>query len=776
MTSLRIAESRPLPPFTRIWVILLLAPSAWLDFIPWTGLFIIDEYLIWATCLGIIGWLLVRPALPQPRPYPPDTTQNLVLGLLAITWTVALMKVWWPMPPIGPNTFWSYLEPGNAIRIWLGIAIALMVIPVMNAMWRTSPDSMARTMSFSILVAALGAGMILLWERIAFPGLLNFSSDYRTTGFFSDMRVGGAALDGYLSLVVPFVLVAALSARNLRAILINGMLFALMVYAVMSTFSRALQLAVILSSLLVLVAMTRSRILTGDTAALPVKGGSSVVAGVTLLCALLFYTVFAHGGYRGLLAVLCCVLAVLYTIREEGWKISGRGLAAAIAAGVTITAVYFVPYKGPYFAFALAFLVWLTAAATRQFNHTRRQTLLLPLTLPMAMAAAGVSFHWGGVDAGSQTTAGLLFLYAAGFLVGLPRIRPKIQPRNLFVALLAGIMLAVISVPVLSNYRMTERMGTTGTDWEGRIRHWQGVRNLMHQDWTGMLLGEGLGTFPAAYYIAHYTGDQQAEKPGGIRREYESSEHFIRSFKAGGPNEWGEPLQLIQRISVTPDETLTISGLVRTGQQGVLSLIVCEKWLLYHENCVNADIKTVPDNTWQPFTVTVKTPPVSPDNSSILPRFASLSVFGSPVTDIDRLSMVNQSGKELLRNGSFENGMFGWFVASDHTHMPWHTKNMAVGVFFDGGLVLLGTFCLLGLLTVIRLTPRVLAGDHDCISHAAALLGFGIVASFDTVIDAPRVAFLFLILTASALSVSWHRGKQAVSDTPGISPSGSTPS
>ena len=760
MISPRITERQPLPYLARIWVLLLLAPSAWLDFIPWTGLFMMDEYLIWATFLGVAGWLLVRSVL-RSGSHSSDPAQNLVLGLLAITWTAALVKVWWPIPAIGPNTFWSYLEPGNAIRIWAGIAIALLAIPVMNAMWRSHPDSMARTLSSAMLLAALGAGIILLWERMAFPGLLNFSSDYRTTGFFSDMRVGGAALDGYLSLVVPFVLVAALSARNLRTILIYGALFALMIYAVMSTFSRALQLAVILSSLLVLVTMTRSHTLTEDTTARPVKEGGSVVAWVTALCALLFYTVFAHGGYRGLLSVLCCVVALLHTIREGGWQISGKGLAAAIITGAAVSALYLAPYKGPYFAFALAFLVWLAAAITSQFTHRMHlQPLLLPLTLPMAIAAAGVSFHWGDTIAGSQTALGLLLMYITGFLVALPRVRPKIQPRNLFVALLAGIMLAVISVPVLSNYRMTERIGTTGTDWEGRIRHWQGAWNLMHQDWTGVLFGEGLGTFPAAYYIAHYTGDQQAEKPGGIRREYESGEHFIRSFKAGGPNEWGEPLQLIQRISVDPDETLTVSGLVRTTQQGVLSLIVCEKWLLYHENCVNADIKTIPDNTWQPFTVTLKTPPANRDNSGILPRFSSLSVFGSPVTDIDRLSIVNQSGREMLRNGSFENGMLGWFVASDHTHMPWHTKNMAVGLFFDGGLVLLGTFCLFGLLIVVRLTPCVLAGDRDCISHAAALLGFGIVASFDTVIDAPRVAFLFMVVATSALSASRLSGKK----------------
>ncbi len=49
-------------------------------------------------------------------------------------------------------------------------------------------------------VVALGA----LWEHVAFPGLLNFSTDYRSTSVFWEMHVGGAALDGYLALAMPF--------------------------------------------------------------------------------------------------------------------------------------------------------------------------------------------------------------------------------------------------------------------------------------------------------------------------------------------------------------------------------------------------------------------------------------------------------------------------------------------------------------------------------------------------------------------------------------------
>src|SRR4030095_10710297 len=44
-----------------------------------------------------------------------------------------------------------------------------------------------------------------VWERHAFTGLFDFADDYRVVAFFWEMHVGGAAIDAYLALAVPFV-------------------------------------------------------------------------------------------------------------------------------------------------------------------------------------------------------------------------------------------------------------------------------------------------------------------------------------------------------------------------------------------------------------------------------------------------------------------------------------------------------------------------------------------------------------------------------------------
>ncbi len=66
---------------------------------------------------------------------------------------------------------------------------------------------------------ALGLGTVSLaaiWERMAFPGLLNFSADYRTTALFWEMHVGGAALDGFLVLTLPFAVLLMLRSKRHR--------------------------------------------------------------------------------------------------------------------------------------------------------------------------------------------------------------------------------------------------------------------------------------------------------------------------------------------------------------------------------------------------------------------------------------------------------------------------------------------------------------------------------------------------------------------------------
>lgn len=94
--------------------------------------------------------------------------------------------------------------------------------------------------------------------------------------------------------------------------------------------------------------------------------------------------------------------------------------------------------------------------------------------------------------------------------------------------------------------------------------------------------------------------------------------------------------------------------------------------------------------------------------------------------------------------------------------MPWHIKNMAAHVLFDQGLVGL---CLLALLVASALWRVVLgpARTHPLAAGVAGgLAGFLVVGLFDSLLDIPRVAFLFYFLVLIGLSLQPPRLPPAV--------------
>src|SRR4029079_7819806 len=77
----------------------------------------------------------------------------------------------------------GYYGPMNSLRIFKGFAAAVLLLPLLVVQIRRE----RRATSLLALGLALGCGAAsgyVLWERAAFPGVFNFSSDYRATGPF----------------------------------------------------------------------------------------------------------------------------------------------------------------------------------------------------------------------------------------------------------------------------------------------------------------------------------------------------------------------------------------------------------------------------------------------------------------------------------------------------------------------------------------------------------------------------------------------------------------
>jgi hypothetical protein len=51
----------------------------------------------------------------------------------------------------------------------------------------------------------------------------------------------------------------------------------------------------------------------------------------------------------------------------------------------------------------------------------------------------------------------------------------------------------------------------------------------------------------------------------------------------------------------------------------------------------------------------------------------ALPIFSGKYSQ-SRLAIIRQSGKDLVRNGDFSDGMHRWFFSTD-SHLAWHAKN-----------------------------------------------------------------------------------------------------
>ncbi|PQJ96049.1 hypothetical protein [Chromatium okenii] len=77
-------------------------------------------------------------------------------------------------------------------------------------------------MSIGLVLGLLLAGLSIIWERLMFTGPFDFSQSYRATGLFSAMHLGGASIDGFLALTLPFIAALFMVARG-RLLQIGGL-------------------------------------------------------------------------------------------------------------------------------------------------------------------------------------------------------------------------------------------------------------------------------------------------------------------------------------------------------------------------------------------------------------------------------------------------------------------------------------------------------------------------------------------------------------------------
>lgn len=735
------------------WPLLVLPLLPVIGLMPWTGWLVVEELDL--VVLAVAAGAYCRLAL-QAAATPGDVRRGatlpawLLLGLVAgSTLHAAALGVsdaggwrwgWWH----------GYREPLNAVRLVKPIVEVLLLLPLWSHAQRVDAKRSHADLRTGLAGCLLATSLAVVWERVAFTGLLNFSTDYRAVGLFWEMHVGGAALDAILAMALP-VAVAALS-RERRVVpwLALACTVALGLYAAIATFSRIVFVAVP-------VALAIGWVLSRIRAPGATRVADVGIAAVALVaCWAAGAVIFKASGYRGLLALIGALTLVLL-LPVLARTLTPRQRVCGLLAGVPMAASVGLAAAGlPKGAYAAVGVTWLAAGGAFIAARRGRWPVAGMVYLGAAVAAwAGVlavTWAWAGGVATERAAAivGPALVGVAALVLAPRRIWPDDLrwQGQLALAMVGG--MAVIAVFGGGAY-MSDRLQGASQDSQGRQSHWRQSLGLLRTD-AQTTWGLGLGRYLAQQALSGVPEFQT----GDYRLVEEGQGRWLRLTSGSHVQGWGEIFRVSQRVEAPPPGPVRVSLRARSDSPLTLHVEVCEKHLLYSDICkvANQTVASGP-GAWQRVDLELKGSPVT-DGPWYAPRFVAFSVGVASVAgrvDLDDVSLTAFDGRELLRNGAFEQGMSRWFFSSDRHHMPWHAKNLAVHLWVEQGLVGLAAF---GLAVAVALGRCLFgaSGRHPSAPMlAAALLGVLIVGMVDSVLDMPRVAFVVLLLVAVALSL-----------------------
>lgn len=227
--------------FTHAWLAVVPMTLAWPDLAEFSGWFFFDE-------ADFI--LLLTIAVSYWRYCPPQHAARfkgaLPFAFLAVSYLASIVIGLLPFAPLDAAAFSDYRSPYNALRIGKAMFWALLLVPLLRAAF-SERVQVKQWFAFGMSLGLLFVGLAAVEERLLFAGLFDFQSDFRIT-VLSSMHIGSGILEAYLILAVPFAVY--LVKRGERALLqIAGGLAALLgVYALIVTFSRGAQLALIVGA------------------------------------------------------------------------------------------------------------------------------------------------------------------------------------------------------------------------------------------------------------------------------------------------------------------------------------------------------------------------------------------------------------------------------------------------------------------------------------------------------------------------------------------------
>ncbi|MBL8383584.1 MAG: hypothetical protein JNM90_10930 [Burkholderiales bacterium] len=722
---------------------------------PWTGWLVVEEFdlLVCAAAAGAYAAIAVGAwrdgdRIPVRRPLSRATIALFTVLAVGMSWSILARADL--SQGAAHLAYRGYLDPLNALRVGKSLLLALLVVPLVQHALRQDPSEAGRLVSAGMIAGLAAGALAVVWERLAFTGLTDFSTDYRATALFWEMHVGGAALDGFLALTVPFAVHALMSARKVSRWGMCAIVAGLAGYACLVTFSRGVYVGVPVA----IAATAWLALRRGRPHEATLRGGwwgwfiLAIAAGVGAAIA------FRHGGYRALAAVVATGLLML-PIAPSARRLTGGAMVTGVGAGILCgtaggIVVQLLP-KGVYAAFAVACAATLYMARRAADGQSRGMDIgAVACWSLLAPGCAWIAFHWGGGAALRDVVAVLvvvlgLFLWASR--ASVPLWGNAWRSHAAIGAMVLGV--SALAAVFGGGAYMRDRFGSSEADFGGRLSHWGESLGLLKHG-TDWLAGIGPGRFPAAFFF----DARDSMFPGAYRVDSEGENRFL---VLSGPRfmadrrEW---LKVSQRIAPAAG-TYLVSMKARSAREGVLHVEICEQHLLYSRGCAVASLVVGKANgAWEQIESRLDGRDLSSGrwHAPRLGFFSVAAVTRGQRIDVDDLRVIGPSGQVLL-NGDFSEGLARWFPLSEAIHLPWHAKNLFLHVLIEHGMIGLGLL-VVALGAALWRSALGRSADHPVAPPlAGALAGFLVVGLFDSLLDVPRVAFLFYLCVFLALLI-----------------------
>lgn len=692
----------------RTWLIALPVMLGTIDLGAWSGRFLLSEQD--ALLAAIVGTALIsgqyQGSGPQliRRSFAP-------LWLVAVAVAIGLIRGLQVPLELDANAWNGYLTSWNAVRIAKGPFWALLFWPLLAHQLEKDRAATEQVFSIGMAAALVGLGLLVLWERgLAadlvradsvwglFATWMDLSGSYRITGPFSQMHLGGEAIDAFLVLTWPFAALLVFRARRPLLLLLGVLGVALAAYGLLVTFTRTTYAA----------------------------------AAVGLLAFGLASLFAAPGAHRLRLAATVLYAGLAAVVFIHGFRLGG-----------TLT---------------MAGFLIIVLAATCTAMAVQRQTAVTAVAILLFLLAAGValtvhgmtSSRWNDVDARTAiaTSAASGLLLAIGGVATGWALRPFAWSRTGIAIVASLAVLLPVTTFSFSGAQMEQRFALVHRDLETRTRHWNDVLAMMPDDLSTTAFGAGLGRFPRTFLFA---GDQpRATWHFG----QEDSRHFLRLLGTGSLC-YGQRLPRLEpgvyrvEIGLRNPSTKRANLAVKLQPRRLLE---SERW-----QPATAQINFVVDAGGSEWTHAARELRLNGESSPPWydPRFPVLALAnqGDPrsAVDVSYVRFVDAAGRNRLVNGDFAAGGDRWIAYNDFQHLEWHAKNFYIALLFDMGALGLAAFvvaCLFGLAASWRKAAQSLSFGAATL---AAIVGLMALATTATLLDVPGIMTLMLIVLTAAL-------------------------